>query len=105
MVDLLSSRREEMFPKLTPAQIGRLQVHGSKVRTQRGEVLAEPGDRFGRMLVVLAGSIEIVRQGLAGEELVVVHEVGQFTGEMSTLRGQGSVVRARVREPGEVLVL
>lgn len=105
MADLVESRREQMFPKLTAEQIARLAAHGSKVRTQPGQVLAEPGDRFGRMLVVLSGSIEIVRPGLAGEEPIVVHGVGEFTGEMSNLRGQGSVVRARIREPGEVLVL
>jgi len=32
------------------------------------------------MLVVLSGSVEIVRPGLAGEELIVVHAPGQFSG-------------------------
>jgi thioredoxin reductase (NADPH) len=37
--------------------------------------------------------------------LIVVHMPGQFSGEMSTLRGAASVVRARVREEGEVLAI
>jgi thioredoxin reductase (NADPH) len=57
------------------------------------------------MLVVLSGSIEVVQTGLNGEVLVVVHTAGSFTGEMSTLQGIGSLVRARVRDPGEVLVI
>ena len=40
-----------------------------------------------------------------GEQLIVVVEPGGFTGEMSTLRGVGSLVRARVREDGEVLAI
>jgi thioredoxin reductase (NADPH) len=68
-------------------------------------VLAEPGQRSARLMVVLAGSIEVVRPGLQGEELVVVHTPGHFSGEMTTLRGLGSLVRSRVREAGEVLAI
>ncbi len=57
------------------------------------------------MLVVLSGSIEVVQPGMNGEVLVVVHTAGSFTGEMSTLQGIGSLVRARVRDAGEVLVI
>src|ERR1700676_773180 len=39
------------------------------------------------------------------EVLLVVHAAGSFTGEMSTLQGIGSLVRARVRDAGEVLVI
>ena len=39
------------------------------------------------------------------EQLLVVTEPGGFTGEMSTLRGVGSLVRARVRADGEVLAI
>src|SRR6267142_3199843 len=94
----IKARWEQAFPRLTPAQIARLEPHGKRIRTRQGEVLAEPGERHRLMFVVLSGSIEIVRPDLAGEELIVVHEAGQFSGEMSTLRGLASVVRARVRE-------
>jgi thioredoxin reductase (NADPH) len=101
----IEARREQAFPRLTSAQIGRLETHGKRVRTRQGEVLAEPGDRRRGLLVILSGSVEIVRPGIAGEELIVVHMPGQFAGEMSSLRGSGSVVRARVREEGEILAI
>ena len=101
----LESRREQMFPELTPAQIARLERHGNRVRTRKGEVLAEPGERYRNLMVVLSGSIEIVRPGFSGEELVIVHTANHFAGEMSTLRGAASVVRARVREEGEILAI
>src|SRR5258706_16457690 len=101
----IKARWEQAFPRLTPAQIARLESHGKKMRTRQGEVLAEPGERRRLMFVVLSGSVEIVRPGLAGEELIVVHAPGQFSGEMSTLRGAASVVRARVREEGEILAI
>jgi thioredoxin reductase (NADPH) len=105
MSTIYDARREQVFPTLTAAQIARLEPHGRRIRTQRGEILAEPGERHRELMVILSGSVEIVRPGLAGEELVVVHTAGHFTGEMSTLRGLGSLVRARVREAGEVLAI
>ncbi|HKC42815.1 MAG TPA: FAD-dependent oxidoreductase [Burkholderiales bacterium] len=105
MADLRETRREQMFPTLTPAQIGRLEAYGKRVRIHAGEVLAEPGERRGRILVVLSGAIEIVLPGMRGETLITVHTQGGFAGEMSVLRGAGGAVRARVREDGEVIAI
>jgi thioredoxin reductase (NADPH) len=98
-------RKAQMFPQLTSAQIARLEAHGTHRRMSKGEILAEPGDRHRPMLVVLSGSIEVVQPGMNGEVLVVVHTAGGFSGEMSSLQGVGSLVRSRVREEGEVLVI
>ena len=98
-------RRAQMFPHLNSAQILRLETHGTRRHMKRGEILVEPGDRNRPMFVILSGGIEVVQPGLSGEVLVAVHTAGSFTGEMSTLTGIGSVVRARVREEGEILVI
>src|ERR1700733_3697253 len=98
-------RKAQMFPTLTDAQIARLEGHGVHRAIAKDEILGEPGDRNRPMLVVLSGSIEVVQPGLRGEALVVVHTAGSFTGEMSTLQGVGSLVRSRVRDAGEVLVI
>jgi thioredoxin reductase (NADPH) len=100
-----SSRKAQMFPQLTRAQIARLEAHATHSRISQGEILAQPGDRHRPMLVVLSGSIEVVQPSMSGEVLLVVHTAGTFTGEMSTLQGIGSLVRSRVRESGEVLVI
>jgi thioredoxin reductase (NADPH) len=99
-----AGRSQQMFPHLTPVQVARLSAHGSKRAIQKGEVLAEPGDRL-PMYVVLSGSIEIVQPTLTGETLIVVHTAGSFSGDVGTLRGISAVVRMRVREGGEVLVI
>src|SRR3984957_16753798 len=99
------SRRAQMFPELTAAQIERWAAHGTRRSISKGEILGEPGDRNRPMLVVLSGSIEVVQPGLSGEALVVVHTTGSFTGEMSTLQGVSSLVRSRVRDAGEVLMI
>src|ERR1700733_2677800 len=99
-----AGRSAQMFPHLTPMQITRLNAHGRKISTQKGQVLSEPGDHP-PMCVVLSGSIEIIQPTLAGETLIVVHAPGSFTGDVGTLRAISSVVRMRVREAGEVLAI
>ncbi len=101
----LASRRDQMFPELSAAQLTRLQRYGQRRPILAGEILAEPGDRGLPMLVVLSGSIEIMQVGMSGETLVVTHTAGGFTGEMSTLRGISGMVRVRVGASGEVLAI
>src|SRR5262245_26341656 len=103
--DLLEKRREQIFPKLTPQQIGRLKAHGVRAETRAGEVLIESGERNRKLLVVLSGSLEIALPGMLGEEFITLLLPGDFTGEMSTLRGVAGFVRVRVRDAGAVLAI
>jgi len=103
--NLYGDRKDQTFPTLTPAQIARLSPHGQKISLRKGHILAEPGERHRKLFVVLSGSIEIVRPTMNGEQPVIVITPGGFTGEMSTLRGVGSLVRARVHEDSEVLAI
>jgi thioredoxin reductase (NADPH) len=105
MNELFDKRREQMFPKLSRAQIARLEAHGQRLETQVGEVLAEPGRRHNRLLVVLAGSLEIALPGLRGEVVFNVLGPGDFSGEISTLRGVAGFTRIRVREAGAILAI
>lgn len=100
-----AGRKAQMFPQLTPAQIARLEAHAAHKKMSKGEILSEPGDRNRPMLVVLSGSIEVVQSGLSGEIPIAVHTAGSFTGEMSTLQGIGSLVRSRVRDAGDALLI
>src|ERR1700722_18578069 len=102
---LFETRGPQMFPTRAAAQAARLEGYGKRTRVAVGEILAQSGEREGRVLVVLSGAVEILRTGLAGEERVTLHGPGEFTGEMSTLRGARSLVRARVHEAGEVLII
>jgi thioredoxin reductase (NADPH) len=105
MASTFETRRPQMFPTLTPVQMTRLEAFGTRKRVLAGEVLAQSGEREGRIFVVISGSVEILRAGLSIEERITLHTAGQFTGEMSTLRGARSLVRARVFEDGEVLIV
>jgi thioredoxin reductase (NADPH) len=105
LATLIETRRPQMFPTLGPPQLARMELYGKRVRVAAGDILAQSGEREGRVVVVLSGSVEILRAGLAGEERVTLHGPGQFTGELSSLRGSRSLVRARVFEAGEVLII
>ena len=105
MASLYESRREQMFPKLTARQIARLELHGRRIRTAAGQVLSDSGQGHRDLYVVLSGSLQIVRPGLQGEEPITIEVAGDFTGEMSTLRGLGGFTRVRVCEAGEVLAI
>ena len=75
---IYETRREQIFPRLTMAQIARLVPHGKRIRVHAGQVLTEPGERNARFIVVLSGAIEVVRAAGHGEERVVLHEAGQL---------------------------
>jgi thioredoxin reductase (NADPH) len=105
MASLYESRREQMFPKLTAQQIARLERHGRRLRTTGGQVLSEAGEGHRDLYVVLSGSLQIVRPGPQGEDPIAIEVAGDFTGEMSTLRGLGGFSRVRVCEAGEVLAI
>jgi thioredoxin reductase (NADPH) len=94
-------RREQMFPKLAPLQVERLESLGTRVATRAGEVLVQPGARQQSLLVVLDGSLEVQH----GDEQLTVLEPGDFSGELSTLRGVAGFTRIRSRESGTVLAI
>jgi thioredoxin reductase (NADPH) len=102
---LTSSRIEQIFPKLTPAQISRIAVHGHIRAIQPGEVLVEQGESAVPFFVVVSGEIEIVRPSGAAETLVTIHGPGQFTGDVYMLSGRRTIVRMRAIKPSEVIEL
>jgi thioredoxin reductase (NADPH) len=101
--------RTQTFPVLTPAQIERIRPSGRLRSVQRGEILFSPNDVGVPFFVMLSGSMEIVQPVINGERdgerAIVTHGPGEFTGEMTMISGQRSLVLGRVTEPGEFLEL
>jgi thioredoxin reductase (NADPH) len=98
-------RVDQIFPILTPAQIGRIEAHGQKRSIERDEVLVEQGASPVPFFVVSSGEIESVRPSNSGETVVAVCGPGQFTGEVNALSGRPSLFQVRVTETGEVIQL
>src|SRR5206468_5393689 len=100
---LTSSRPEQIFPPLTPAQVRRIAAHGQRRKVQKGEILVAQGDKAIPFFVVLAGELEAVRPGSGSETLITIFRAEQFTGEVNTLSDRRALARIRVREDGEVI--
>ena len=103
LTPLIADVRGEAFPVLTADQINRIRPL-SKVRSvEAGDILFEPGDGDVPFFVVLSGSLEILQPDRQGERLIVRHDAGMFTGEMTMISGRLSLARGRVAAPGEFL--
>jgi thioredoxin reductase (NADPH) len=98
-------RREQMYPRLTDAQISRISGEGQQRSVRAGELLFEPGDRNGDLFVVISGGIEIVRPVAGREEPITVLGPGQFTGELNMLSARVTLARGRVATEGSVIAL
>jgi thioredoxin reductase (NADPH) len=102
---ITSSSIEKIFPKLTSAQIRRVEAHGHVRAVRRGEVLYEQGDTSASFFVVITGELEVVRPLFPVETLVTVFESGQFTGEVGTFSGRPTLFRMLVSKSGKVIEL
>lgn len=100
---ILETRRAQMFPKLTAEQIARLQSHGRHIQTRAGQVLVEVGDRPREFFVVVSGSLEIDTATASEYEFMTLLTTGDFTGELSYLRGSAGLARVVVKEDGAVI--
>jgi thioredoxin reductase (NADPH) len=98
-------RQAEAFPVLTPAQIARIRPYGNVRTVEAGEILFEPGKLGMSCFVVLSGRLDIALPGLSGEQVIVTHGQGQFSGEVVLISGARALSRGRVAEPGEFLEL
>jgi thioredoxin reductase (NADPH) len=105
MGDVVAERRQQVFPKLNDAQLQRIARYGERRHVPAGEILFDQGTSALGIHVVLGGALEIVRPGILEDELITVHHAAEFTGEVNVLAGRRALVRARMVEGGDVLVI
>src|SRR5215510_1389549 len=105
MTEMYAERRDQMFPRLTQAQIARISGVGERRKVHSGEVLFELGEQNTRFFVVIEGAIEIVRPVDGREERITVHGPGEFTGEINMLSARRNLVRARATVDGSIVVV
>jgi thioredoxin reductase (NADPH) len=105
MSDAFAERREQMFPRLSAEQIDRLSRWGERRRFARGSVLFDQGDMVRNFYVVISGEMEVVHPVDGREEPIRIQTDGEFTGETNMLTGRRTLVRGRMRQDGELLVI
>ncbi|MFZ1009380.1 MAG: FAD-dependent oxidoreductase [Candidatus Sulfotelmatobacter sp.] len=103
LTPIAADARGDAFPTLTAEQIGRIRPLSKVRKVKAGEILFETGDGDVPFFVILSGSLDIVQPDRQGERLIVKHEAGSFTGEITMISGRLSLARGRVTAPGEFL--
>ena len=100
-----SERWQQMFPRLSAAQISRISGIGERRAVRAGEILFDIGEQHTSFFLVLDGRIEIVRPVDGHEQRIVVHGPGEFTGEINMLSARRNLVRGRALVDGSIVVV
>jgi thioredoxin reductase (NADPH) len=103
---ILDSRRGQMFPTLTAAEIERLRHFGEALTYRTGDHLVSTGEVAPGLILVLEGEIEITQRDARGSpRLIVVHGPGSFLGELAQLAGRPALVDGVARTDGSAIVI
>ncbi|WP_164700989.1 Na+/H+ antiporter NhaA [Modestobacter sp. KNN46-3] len=92
-------------PRLTDAQISRLERFGTRRQVVAGDVLYRPGDPGYDFHVILSGAVAVVGQLGGTDPVVRVHGERRFLGELDLFSSQPVSRTAVVIRAGEVLHL
>src|SRR6266849_7873218 len=98
-----AARQAEAFPRLTAAQIARIEPHGRRRLVEPGEVLGDAGEPVTKIFVVVSGRLDLVRPPRWVGEDVPTFSEGMFTGERSILAGGRFLARIQAGTPSEVI--
>jgi thioredoxin reductase (NADPH) len=102
-MSLIDTRRDQMFPVLTPPQLAsaRRFASGPARQFEAGEPMFDVGEREAPVWLVLEGTCEIVRRdGLGHESAIITEGPGQFSGEINQLGGRASIAAGRAGADG-----
>jgi thioredoxin reductase (NADPH) len=102
---LIEARRDQMFPVLEPAEVGRLWRFGELKPYAAGDRLVATGEVAPGAFVILAGRVDVVRRGLGHSDPIVTHGPRSFMGELAQLSGRPSLVDAYAKEAAQALLI
>ncbi len=102
----LLSRRHQMFPVLSAAEIERMRRFGTEQGFAPGARLISAGEPGPGLFVVLQGRVAISqRDGLGHITPIVQHSAGHFIGEVGSLSGKPALVDGIAQDSVQVLLL
>ncbi|MEO8546926.1 MAG: FAD-dependent oxidoreductase [Sphingomicrobium sp.] len=103
---IIDTRRAQMFPTLTTAEVDRLRRFGEPRCFSDGEALARVGQPSLGLVIILSGEVDISQHGELGHsEPIVTHGRGGFMGELAQLSGRPSLVDGFAKGSVEALVI
>ena len=103
---LSEARRDQIFPVLESAEVGRLWRFGDLKSYAAGDRIVATGEIAPGAFVILTGRVEVTRRQMPGDsELIVTHGPGSFMGELAQLSGRPSLVDADAKEAVQALLI
>jgi thioredoxin reductase (NADPH) len=102
---IIERRRDQMFPELDPFEIERMRRFGEARSFAQGEAIFTAGQVGPGLVVILSGEVDIVRHEFSHESLIVMHDPGQFMGELAQLAGRPALVDAVAKKPVQALII
>ena len=102
-MSVIETRAYQRFPVLDPDQLETAKrfASGPAQDFAPGAIVFDVGERNSPIWLLLKGSIEVIRRdGLQREATITTLGVGQFTGEVSQLAGQGTLALGRTGAEG-----
>ena len=102
----LEQRRDQIFPKLEPAEIDRLGRFGGVRSFPAGERLMIAGQVAPGLVFIRSGKVLVTEHDhLEIHEPIVTHGPGNFMGELAQLSDSPALVDAVAEEPVEALIV
>jgi len=102
----IDSRREQIFPTLTPQEIDRARRFGRILRYAAGEALFTTGEIAPGMYVLIKGAVRVVRCDPLGHKAPIVEQgPGEFVAEVGQLSGQPAFVDVHAISEVEALLI
>src|ERR1700731_4068138 len=104
-LSIFERRRDQRFPELDPFEIERMRRFGEARSFAQGEAIFTAGQVGPGLVVILSGEVDIVRHEFSHESLIVMHDPGQFMGELAQLAGRPALVDAVAKKPVQALII
>ena len=105
-MSLIETRREQMFPKLTSAEIDRLRGFGAVRRFTGRSQLMSAGRPSPGMIVLISGAATVARRDKPGHTSPIVDMgAGDFIAEVGDLSGRPSLVDVWAASDVEALII
>ena len=93
----------DMNYRFNEAELDEISAYGESKRHDTGDVLFNEGDSDVDLCIVINGQLNVYLTEHGEERRVGWLEPGQFTGDVSMITGQRSLVTARMEDAGDVL--
>ncbi len=102
----IDTRRAQMFPALSEAEIDRLRRFGEPRRFDAGAAVVRAGEAADGLFVILSGQVRIApHEDHRRDETITTHGPGSFMGELAQLSGTPSLVDAIAESEVEAIVI